>query len=179
MVIAQDSRDPTGIVGSKKAGEAGNEMTRARNRKANAAINLKLAGATWGEIAEVLGFPTARAALVATERALEKELRSQGDRDAMRRLAGQRLERLLRGVWGKATDEDHPEQLIAATKAREIIGQHSKLFGLDAPAEVIIHSPTTREIEDWVLRVVSVQTPPVDEFDILGDGKDGVFQVEA
>lgn len=165
----QDSGDPTGVGGKSSGGNGanGNSVIRARHRKSNAAIQLRLGGATWAEIAEVLGYPTARTALVAVEKALERELATQGDREQMRRLAGARMERLLRGIWPKAIDADHPEHLIAATKAREVIAQHSKLFGLDAPTEVIVHSPTQVEIEDWVARVVSVRGPAVEEYDIL------------
>ena len=164
----QDSNDPTGVKG--KAGGhkvPGNSVHRARSRKANAAVQLRLAGATWEEIAQSLGYPTARQALVATERALEKQLSTETDREKMRRLANARLERLLRSVWPKAVDPEHPDHLIALTKAREVIGDHRKLFGLDAPTEVVVHQPTMHELEQWVSRVVSASVPAVEEYDIL------------
>lgn len=169
MVQHQDSGDPSGVRGRTSGGTGanGNSVARSRHRKANAAIQMRLGGATWAEIAQVLGYPTPRTALVAVEKALERELSTQGDREQMRRLAGARMERLLRGIWPKAVDSDHPEHLIAATKAREVIAQHSKLFGLDAPTEVIVHSPTLAEIEDWVAKVVAVRGPDVEEFDII------------
>jgi hypothetical protein len=142
---------------------------RARERKANAAVELRLAGATWDQIALTVGYPTAREALVAVERALEKHLGEQ-DREKLRDLAGFRLERLLRSVWGKAIDPDHPEHLTAATKAREIIDRHARLYGLDAPTEVVVHSPTQQEIERWVSQVVSHSLPEVEEYDIIDDG---------
>lgn len=169
----QDSNDPTGVrgqtgggSGSKKTAVNGNSVSRARSRKANAAIQLRLAGATWEEIAQTLGFPTPRQALVATERALEKQL-NETDREKMRKLANARLERLLRSVWPKAIDPDHPEHLIALTKAREVIGDHRKLFGLDAPTEVVVHNPTQAELETWVAQVMTTLNPATDEFDIL------------
>lgn len=165
----QDSSDPTGVAGktSGSTGATGNSVARARHRKSNAAIQMRLGGATWNEIALALGYPTARTALVSVEKALERELKSHGDREEMRRLAGARLDRLLRAVWTKAIDEDHPDQLIATTKAREIVADHRRLFGLDAPSEVIVHSPTQAEIEAWVVQVVSAGTPDVPEFDII------------
>jgi hypothetical protein len=168
----QDSDDPTGVRGktSGGTGATGNQVSRARSRKANAAIQLRLAGATWEEIALSLGYPTPRQALIATERALEKQLATDADRDKMRKLANARLERLLRSVWPKAIDPEHPDHLIALTKARELIGQHSKLFGLDAPTEVVVHNPTATELESWAARVIEVLNPVVAEYDIL-DGE--------
>lgn len=161
---AQDSSDPTGVrhVGALNPGAP----ARARNRKANAAVSMRLAGATWNEIASALGYPTPRQALVATEKALERNLLEE-DRNSLRRLAGARLDRLLMSVWPKAINGDHPEHLYAVTKARELIDRHAKLFGLDAPTEIVVHNPTQTELESWVASVVSLGVPPVQEFDIL------------
>jgi hypothetical protein len=162
----QDSTHPTGV--STTDHKAKVNTIRARERKANAALSLALAGAEPEQIAESVGYPTARAARVAIERALEKQLRSDPENRArMRLMASRRLERLLLSVWPKANDPDHPEHLIASTKARELIAQWTKLHGLDAPQEVVIHSPTNDMLEDWVTRVLSVAAPIVDEDDFL------------
>lgn len=165
----QDSNDPSGIRGrtSGSTGANGNSVSRARQRKSNAAVQLALAGATWDDIALTLGYPTARTARVATERALEKQLSNVEDRKQMRKFANMRLERLLRSVWSKAIDPDHPEHLIAVTKAKELIDRHAKLYGLDAPTEVIVHSPTQHELEQWVAKVTTMVRPMVEEYDIL------------
>lgn len=169
----QDSTHPTGVSTDEgrdqRGGTGRSTVSAARARKANAAVQLRLAGATWEEIALALGYPTPRQALVATEKALEKQLDSDVDREKMRKLAGQRLERLLRSVWGKAVDENHPDHLLAATKAREIIDRHAKLFGLDAPTEVVVHSPTQQELESWVLKVVNLGAPSAEPYDIFGE----------
>ena len=160
----QDSADETGVISDDKGGRA---LTRARDRKANAALQLKMAGATWEEIASTIGYPTARAALVATERALEKELRTEESQSQMRGLAGKRLERLLRSVWTKAINPDHPEHLAAVTKAREILASHSKLYGLDAPTEMVVHSPAQQELEKWVAEAVGQTVPQLEEANIF------------
>jgi hypothetical protein len=170
MVQQQDSSDPTGVSAPARANSSApgiDTATRARQRKANAAIQLKLAGATWEEIAESLGFPTPRAALVATEKALETQLASSSDREAMRQLAGQRIERLLRAVWPKAIDPNHPEQMQAQSAAASRIDRHIKLFGLDAPTEIVVHSPTQSELEAWVDRITKQAMPDIEEFDII------------
>jgi len=167
---AQDSNDPTGVASDRKPGAGVDNAPRARQRKTHAAIQMKLAGATWAEIAMTLGYPTPRQALVAVEKQLEKELQSNGDRDAMRRLAGARLERLLRSAWPTAVDEKAPDRFVALSKCRELVADHRKLFGLDAPTEMIVHSPTQTQIEEWVAQITLLRDPPVEEYDII-DGE--------
>lgn len=163
--MQQDSTDPTGVRDDSPKG--GSEVARARDRKANAALELRKAGASWDEIAEVLGFPTARTALVAVEKALENGLRTKESQEFMRNLAGQRLDRLLRSVWKKAIEPENPEHLVAVTKARELIAQHAKLHGLDAPTEMVVHSPSAPELERWVASVVQAGAPQLEEADIF------------
>lgn len=166
MAIRQDPTHPTGVRDDAKAGDSG-EVIRARDRKANAAIQLRIAGASWGEIAESLGFPTARAALVATERALEKELKTEESQAQMRSIAGKRLERLLRGVWTKAINPEHPEHLIAVDKARQLVDRHAKLYGLDAPTQFVVNNPAQDELEKWVATVIEGKRPALEEADIF------------
>jgi hypothetical protein len=137
--MRQDSTDPTGV---NDEGTPGKEVTRARDRKANAALAMRLSGATWEDIASVLGFPTERAALVAYESAMEKQLETPESREELRRLARLRLERLMRGVW-------------------------AKLEGSDAPTEVNIYSPAQSEIEAWVAEQVNKTVPQLEEADIF------------
>lgn len=170
--MQQDSTDPTGIAAPARGHTTpGTNAGRARMRKANAALQMRYAGATWNEIAQALGYPTPRTAMVATEKALERELANADDREKLRRLAGARLERLIRAVWPKAINPDDPDQLIAVGKAREVIADHRKLFGLDAPTEVIVHNPSQAELEAWVAKVVAYQIPEVVEYDIIGEGE--------
>jgi hypothetical protein len=162
---AQDSSDPTGVSGTPHG--TANAVTRSRHRKSAAALALAIAGATYTDIAKALGYPTPRTALVAVELALERELRNTDDREKMRKMVGARLDRLLRSVWATAIDPDAPDRMVAVTKAREIIADHRKLFGLDAPTEIVVHNPTQAELEAWVARVTSVTSVAVPEYDIL------------
>lgn len=161
---AQDSADPTGVAIVE--GKASKEIARARERKAFAALELKIDGADWSVIAEALGYPTARAALVATETALERKL-SIRDKAKLRDLAANRLESLLKSVAPKAKDQASPEHLAAAGKYREIVADFRKLYGLDAPAEILVSTPTQREIDDLVGLHVAQQLPDVEEYDIV------------
>lgn len=137
-----------------------------RNRKADAALSMKTAGASWAEIAQALGFPTPRAAMLATERALVRQMTTEDDKAKLRAIAGARLERLLRGIWTKAIDPDSPEQMTAVSRSRELIADYTKLYGLAAPTELVVHTPTQTELEEWVLRMTATMVPDVEEADI-------------
>lgn len=179
MAIVQDPTDPTGV----RADENGSkEVIRARERKANAAIQMKAAGAEWDEIAEVLGYPDGRSALVAVEKALEREL-SETDKTFLRGIASKRLERLIRAVWPKALDPDSPEQMSAVGRARELIADHRRLHGLDAPTEIAVHTPDTAEIQAWVAKVAAIGAPTLEEddpfedtIDVEADSDETVFE---
>jgi len=166
----QDSTEPTGVAGTPNGTQ--NSVTVARNRKASAALQMRLAGATWPDICKGIGYATPRSAMVAVERALVKELHDENDKEKMRRLVGARLDRLMRSAWTKAISPDHPEHLQALAKCREVIADHRKLYGLDAPTEVVVHNPTRDELEQWVAVVMATGTPPVQEYDIFGEVTD-------
>jgi hypothetical protein len=164
MAMAQDSSHPTGVSDDSAGGSA---LSRARDRKANAALELVVdQGSSWIEVAEVLGYPTARAAKVAVEQALEKNLQT-ADREHLRRFVSVKLDRLLRSVWSKATNEEDPDQLAAVTVARGLMQDSVKLWGLAAPSEVVISSPSEREIETWVAQVHAQSMPQLEEGDIF------------
>lgn len=128
-------------------------------RTAAAALALRLAGAGYDEVADMLGLPTAAVARRHAEDALEARAWEDVDgRNRLRQENGARLERLLRGVWAKATNPEHPEHLSAVKVAREVIDRHCRLYGLDAPAEIIVHTPTASEIDAWVSSMVSTQS---------------------
>lgn len=169
MAHVQDPAHETGVSvveGTRDKDSA----TRPRERKANDALEMRLMGYGWDDIARVLGYPTPRAALVAFETALEKQLLDDHDSTAkMRDLAGRRLERLLRAVWGKAIDPDDPEQLPAVDRAVKVLAEHSRLFGLNAPSEMVVHSPTATEIQGFVAKVVSAANSQIEEGSIFDD----------
>jgi hypothetical protein len=166
VATSQDRSDPTGVRDTRPTND-GNDAIAQRRRKADAALSMSLSGATWGEIAEVLGFATPRQARAATEKALVRQLERDGDREKMRKMAGARLDRLLRGIWNKAIDPNNPEQMVAISRSREILADHAKLWGLNAPTEVTVHSPSQSELEDWVLRMTATLVPAVEEPDIF------------
>jgi hypothetical protein len=173
---SHDSSEPTGIKGELSGGHTvkGNFVGRNRNDKAAAVVAMRVGGATWPEVCLALGYPTPRTAMMAFEKALIKQLANPEDRKQLRALAGARLDRLLRSVWPKAINPDHPDHLLALTKAREIVAQQSKLYGLDAPTEIVVHSPTQNEIDEWVGLMLTAQGPRLVNADIIDVEADDV-----
>lgn len=134
--------------------QSGLDRSYRQSRQGAAAAALRLSGASYPEIAEALAFPDAKAARHAVEAHLAERL-GDADREILRAEEAGRLERLLRSVWAKAMNAEHAEHLPAAKIALSVIDRHSRLLGLDAPAELVVHSPTLHEIDAWVARVTT------------------------
>jgi hypothetical protein len=162
--MRQDPTDPTGVADDTPRGNS--EVTRARNRKANAALQLHIAGLTVDEIAEQLGYPDGGAVRVSIELALERELHEES-RNEMRKMVGLRLQRLTKAVWGKAIDPNNPEQIAAQREARANLAEFVRVYGLAAPTEMVVHTPTATELENWVSAVVAKSVPELAEADIF------------
>lgn len=148
MSIVQDPTHPTGVrtEGNDKGGTA---LTKARIRKAEAALDLKARGYTNDDIAVVLGYPSGKAVGTALELALQGELR-ETDKVILRGIANRRLEQAVRSLHDKITNPDHPEHLAAVNTYVKVIDRWAKLMGLDAPTEFIVTSPAYAEIQEWV-----------------------------
>jgi hypothetical protein len=148
--------------------ETGTETT---GRNASAALALKLAGASYDDIAATLGY----AGPVQAREAVEQSLARRADeadpkeKDRLRALNAGRIERLLQSVWTRANDKRDPEQLKAVQVAASLIDRHTRLYGLDAPTQVAVTTPTTTEIEHWVAAVVAQQQSAitVEEDDVV------------
>jgi hypothetical protein len=137
-------------------------------RRGEAAVQLRLAGTSYEEIATALSFASPRAARIAVERGLSLQLTG-ANRDEMREIQLRRLERMLRAVWAKALDPDSPEQMTAVRVGREIIDRICRLYGLDEPIEVLVHNPTTTEIENWIAAVLATGSTDIVEADVVGE----------
>lgn len=125
-------------------------------RVSRAALALRIAGATYEEVADELGYRDGNTARVAIERELGRWAQEKPEeRERLRTLASARLDALLRSVWDKATDSADPEHLASVKVALSLVDRSVKLHGLDAPTEVVLHSPTEVEIEQWVARMVT------------------------
>lgn len=139
-------------------------------RNARAATALRLAGASFAEIADTLALASPEMALQLVQQDLANRPDDTEDRAALRREEAARIERLLRGVWAKATTPADPEHIPAARVALAMVDRHARLLGLDAPTEIVVYTPTTTEIDQWVASIVSMQAATaydVEEADVL------------
>lgn len=139
-------------------------------RTGPAALGLRLAGASYSEVADTLGLANPMIARDLVEKELALRADDSDKRDALRREEAARIERLIRSVWPKATNPNDPEHLPAARTALAMVDRHARLLGLDMPTEVVVYTPTTSEIDAWVATMVSsasVIDGEVEEADVL------------
>jgi hypothetical protein len=153
-----------------------------RTSRQEAAVALRIAGATYADIARMLEYASPSLARQAVERSLATTVGHES-RDQLRFIEARRLERLLRSLWHKATDEKNDEHLAAVRTAIAVIDRHARLYGLDAPQEMVVYTPAATELEAWVSKmakqvrgelpqetdIVSAEYQIVDE----GTGDDG------
>lgn len=135
-------------------------------RKRNA-LELRLAGASYRDIAQALEVSPATA-LQDCKEALADIPAQQADE--MRTVELSRLDRLQRAVWPRAVKGD----LQAVDRAIKIIDRRAKLFGLDAPQQVQI---TANDIDldaavDKMLRVAEMALEKEKSNHLVDDGQD-------
>ena len=138
-----------------------------RTHRQEAAVAMRIAGAHYSEIARSLDYPNATSARTAVERALATSV-GDNDKEKLRWIEARRLERLLRSLWTKATNDKDESHLAYARTALAVIDRHARLYGLDAPQEMVVYTPAAAEIEAWVgsmARQVHGEMP--EEYDII------------
>lgn len=97
------------------------------------AIQLRLAGAEWQQIADTLGYADRAAANKDVTRALETAAREQrASADVLRETELQRLDRMQRGLWAAAISGD----VRAVEAVLRVMDRRMKLLGLDVPPDI-------------------------------------------
>lgn len=143
----------------------GKEPPKAR---AAAALQLRIDGAGWSDIAKVLDFDTPADARMAVEFALAQEAKSTESIDQIRFLEARRMERILSSLMRRATNPSDPDHLAYARTAMVVIDRHAKLFGADAPQQLnVTYNPVAGQIEQWVMNMARQVHGEIQEADIL------------
>lgn len=106
--------------------------------KAEAAVTLKLYGASYTEIKNTLHYSSAYRARMAVERALAAAADSVEDKEKMRYLINKTLDRLKASVMSKAVNPNDPQHLAYNARALAILDRQAKLYGVDAPTQIQI-----------------------------------------
>jgi hypothetical protein len=114
-----------------------------------AAVAMRVHGANYSEIARVLGYSNVTSARLAVERGLSASATTEG-KEYRRLLESRRIERLMRSVMRRATDETDSEHLGYVRTALALVDRHARLWGLDAPQEMIMYNPTATEMDQWI-----------------------------
>jgi hypothetical protein len=142
---------PSGLARAIEAGVDPNADLEEEDRETRieAAVNLRLAGASYSDIAKTLDYSSPYRARTAVEKALAADIASPEERDIARRLADKRLNKLLSSVMSKALNPKDPQHLAYNARAMAVIDRQIKLWGLDAPTQVQI-SATDQQIMELV-----------------------------
>lgn len=160
-------KPPADLVQAGKEIEKATTKDTPKNRAA-AALQLRIDGAGWGDIAKVLEFDTPADARNAVEFALAQEAKSTEDIEQIRFIEARRMERILSSLMRRATSPNDPDHLQYARTAMVVIDRHAKLYGADAPQQMnITYNPAAGQIEQWVARMAQQVHGELQEADIL------------
>jgi len=124
--------------------------------RAAAAVNLRIEGASWTEIARILEYSSAQRARVAVERALAEMAESEEDREQLRWTMNQRLNRVLYSLMRRATNPKDQDHLAYVSKVLAVMDRQSKLNGLDMPTTIAVYNPSNEAIEKYVEQTVEI-----------------------
>ena len=104
--------------------------------KKRKALELRKAGASYEQIAEMLGYRSKSGAYKAVSLALRDLLREPAD--SVRKLELSRLDDMLMGIWPRVRSGD----VLAIDRALKLAERRAKLLGLDAPVKVAPTDPS-------------------------------------
>jgi len=107
-------------------------------------IRLRMAGATYAQIADQLGYRSASGAYAAVKVALEGI--PQPEAELYKRLNIERLNRLLLAIWERSTDMDSKPDRRDIAQCISIIAEMNKLSGAYAPVESKITLAMVHEV---------------------------------
>lgn len=140
-------REAHAIAGEQRR-EALEQRVRAMDPPSRAAAAVKLAveGASYPDIARILDYRTAVEAKAAVWDAIADLGADHDNVERMRTLQSHRLDKLLYSVGPSATNPDHPDQIAYGRLYLAILDRQAKLYGLDAAQQVVVYTPTQREI---------------------------------
>lgn len=125
-----------------------------KTTKGKAAAVMVASGADFEEVAAILGFPTARHAELAAQRALADSMDS-WDKAALKSLFMARFEGLFRGAYRRSQTKGYYAREAAANTALKALVEQTKFAGVASPTEHLVHGPGAAEIRVLVETVTS------------------------
>jgi hypothetical protein len=153
--------EPYSITDARVAGQ------NTKSTKGLAAAVMAASGAEMQEIADVLGFNSARHAELAVQRALADKFDS-WDKETLKQLFMARLEGLWRGAYARSQSKGYFAREAAAKTALATLQEQIKFAGVATPSEHIIHSPAATEINILIQTLTDQQVSRLpQEVDVL------------
>jgi hypothetical protein len=158
------------------------QVRQATQTRTKAAVSMRIAGASYAEIAEVLEFDTAATARGVVERGIAGTYDDPENIEAMRGMARARLETLLRSIAPKALSDkkrvtrngktetvENPEHLAYAREFRATVDRLVALDGLAAPQVHRFETPAVDQFNEVLREVIAqrnaIAAPEADIFD--------------
>ena len=120
--------------------------------RAEAALKMKVAGASWVQIAEHLDYSSAATARATVEKLIAESAEEFSDRDRLRKITNLRMDALMKVAFRRALEKNSPDQVAYMRIWLEYEKQLARLNGLDAPQQVVI-TPAYEEIVAWATDV--------------------------
>lgn len=162
-------KPPHEMVVNAQRMEKGKELTpRLSPNRAAAALQLRIDGAGFADIAKVLEFKDAAEARQAVDRALASTPTDMHSVERIRDLESRRIERILVSLMKRATNPKDPDHLTYARTALAAIKQQTDLHGAAMPAKVdISYNPSAQQLEQWVGQISAAMHKDVTEGEIL------------
>lgn len=150
-----------------------------------AAVAAHLSGAPWDWIAERYRYSSATTARIAVEKFIGETF-GPSDLVAARNKARARYERLLQGQWfdathpfevdaeGRPTETRNEAHFAAVDRARGLVGDLTRLDGLNAPTQLQVYVPGAEEMMEVVasLRAARMQGIAAEADIWVVDGED-------
>jgi hypothetical protein len=124
--------------------------------RAAAAVKLAVEGASYPDIARILDYRTAVEAKAAVWDAIADLGADHDNVERMRTLQSHRLDKLLYSVGPSATDPNNPEQIAYGRLYLAILDRQAKLYGLDAAQQIVVYTPTQKEIAQHAEHVQAI-----------------------
>jgi hypothetical protein len=175
----QEVRDTTGKPMVSRELPADWESQESMN-SAKSALSLKIAGASYFEIAQTLDYKSPTDARIAVERMLAASLPAEVDYSGLRHLANARLDALLRSVAPRGMNPKDPDHISYARMVLSVVDRQIKLNGLDAP-QVHLINPGGDELTKYVeamAEVMGAEKPVEGDIFALEEGPSGTWGPE-
>jgi hypothetical protein len=139
--------EDAGVIAGLNATEAGQKLSR---KKSTAAAILLVNGMDIPAITQMLEYDSEAACSKDIETAIATIGLDSFDKAQLRQIMGARLEQAWKVGITNASRRGYPAREAALANAIRAAEKIIKLYGLDAPTEMVVHTATTEQINAWI-----------------------------